>query len=357
MNGAVIAITPGGRKLALRIGETSTFTVYLPEALCQADGSAVPYASLRDTVSACFREREALVLIMACGIAVRMLAPLIRNKLSDPAVVVMDEAGQFAVSLLSGHWGGANDLAQTLAEMCGAVPVITTATDVNGLCAIDSFARDAGARPEPFALVKDYNSAMLRGEPVAVFADEAQLVHGAGLTFFPLSCFAETGANFQYRVLLTNHERVHGTRAGDLYLRPSNLFVGIGCRRGTAAKQILAAIHCVLERFNLAPAGVAGLASIDNKRDEAGLLQAADELGVPVSFYSAADITGLGMPYEISSFVQQTMGVGAVCEPTAVLAAGGGRLIVKKQKLEGITVAVAEADYPWWVLGRAARKR
>ncbi|MDW7684103.1 MAG: cobalt-precorrin 5A hydrolase [Bacillota bacterium] len=355
MNGAVIALTPGGRELALRVAATTGFAVYLPEKLQEAADSANSFLSLPDTLHAAFAEREALVLIMACGIAVRLLAPLLRSKQTDPAVVVMDEAGRFAVSLVSGHWGGANQLAARLGELTGAVPVITTATDVHGLLAIDVFAGEIGARPEPFARVKDFNAAMLRKETVAVFSD---ITHpeASGLCFYPLIRYKELAPDFAFRALLTNLAVYPGSSEEDLYLRPPNLYVGVGCRRGVAAERIITAIRTVLSRFNLAEGCLAGLASLEAKKDEPGLLLAAEKLNVPVCFYSREDILALQAPVQASAFVQEKMGVKAVCEPAAMLAAGSQRLLVPKQKMDGITVAVAEQKYPWSGLGPAGRK-
>ncbi|MCW3491480.1 cobalt-precorrin 5A hydrolase [Dethiobacter alkaliphilus] len=349
MNGAVIAVTPGGQKLARRVAKTTGFSIYLPEDLRSPGDGAISYTTLRQAVTDCFRQKEALVLIMACGIAVRILAPLIESKQTDPAVVVMDEAGSFAISLLSGHWGGANELAHSLGELLGATPVITTATDVNGLQAVDTLAREMGVQPEPFSLIKQFNAAMLKGEAVAVFSDYPGLrrISCAGLFFYPFSQFAQMAPQYKYRALLTNAAKVLGSHDGDLYLRPPNLCIGIGCRRGVPTERILQAIYDVLDKHNLARASIVRLCSIDAKKDELGLLGAAKQLGVPVDFYSKEEITALKVPYHVSSFVHQNMGVGAVCEPTAMLAAGNGRLLVTKQKMEGITVAVAEEEYPW----------
>ena len=359
MNGAVIAVTPGGKKLAQRVGEATGFTIYLPESLREPGDGAVTYDSLRQVITESFRHKKALVLIMACGIAVRLLAPLIQSKQTDPAVVVMDEAGSFAISLLSGHWGGANELAQSLGEMTGATPVITTATDVNGLQAVDTLARELGVGLEPFSLVKQFNAAMLKGESVAVFSDYPGLrrICAAGLIFYPFSQFAQMAPQFNYRALLTNAAKVAGSSDTDLYLRPPNLYVGVGCRRGVSAERILQAIGDVLARFNLAKGSIARLCSIEAKKDELGLLGAARELNVPIDFFSTEEIAALKAPYHVSSFVHQNMGVGAVCEPTAMLAAAGGRLLVPKQKMKGITVAVAEEEYPWSASDPVAKRR
>lgn len=359
MNTAVFALTPGGRQLALQLGALCGYTVMLPQELCEAGDGAQPFVLLKDAVAEAFSRREALVLVMACGIAVRLLAPLVQDKRRDPAVVVMDEAGRFAVSLLSGHWGGANRLAEQLAAAVGAQPVITTATDVHGLYAVDLLARELGVKPEPFARIKEFNAAMLRGETVAVFTGEPDILPGEypGLTFRDLSRLgAAAEAALPFRALLTSADRLEGDRENDIYLRPPSLYVGLGCRRGTPAAEIITAILDVLARYNLAAGSLAGLASIDRKADEPGLLAAAAQLQVPVQFFGTEEIEAVSSDCRQSEFVKQTMGVGAVCEPTAILAARGGRLIVEKQKMKGITVAVAEAAYPWWESAPAAKR-
>lgn len=356
MNGAVIALTAQGATLALEIGAKTGFTVYLPQEHCSGDSPAQPFHSLRETFLECFTMKTALVLIMAAGIAVRLLAPLIRSKQLDPAVVVMDERGQFAISLLSGHWGGANDLARQLGEAVGAVPVITTATDVNELQAVDVFAKEYGLMPEPFSGIKQLNAAMLRGETVAVFTEEdvEQWPQG-GLSFQPLSDFPQLSRIYPYRAIITHQAIFNHAEENDLYLRPPVLHVGVGCRRGIPAERILEAVDHVLGRYNLAPSSVASLASIDKKRDEPGLLAAAETLQVPLYFYSADEINSLTVPYQTSKFVQKNMGVGAVCEPVAMLAASSDQLLVPKQNLNGITVAVAKGKFPWSAWGRERR--
>ncbi|MBS4030756.1 MAG: cobalt-precorrin 5A hydrolase [Clostridiales bacterium] len=353
MNGAVIALTAQGGTLALEIGAKTGFTVYLPEGHCPPECPALCYRSLRETFMECFTTKRALVLVMATGIAVRLLAPLIRSKLSDPAVVVMDERGQYAVSLLSGHWGGANDLAWQLGEAIGAIPVITTATDVNELQAVDVFAREYGLMPEPFSGIKQLNAAMLRGETVVVFTEEdVEQSPKGNLLFQPLADFSKLSRIYFYRAIITHQTIFTDAGENDVYLRPPVLYVGVGCRRGISAERILEAVTGVLSGYNLAPSSVAGLASIDKKSDEPGLLKAAETLRVPLFFYSADEINSLTVPYQTSNFVQKNMGVGAVCEPVAMLAASSDQLLVPKQNLNGITVAVAKGRFPWSAWGR-----
>jgi cobalt-precorrin 5A hydrolase len=356
MSGAVLALTPRGRKLALLIGSRTGFKVYLPAKLLLPEDEAKPFDSLRAALAEAFATERQLVLVMAAGIAVRLLAPLLAGKRHDPAVVVLDEGGQHVISLLSGHFGGANRLARQLAEKIGAVPVITTATDTNGLLAVDVLAEQFKLLPEPFARVKEFNAAQLRGETVAVFAEgwPPFLDRETGISFQPAAGYESLQQNYNLRAVITDRDCRPGGQA-DLYLRPASLYIGLGCRRGVLVRQVVAAIKEVFARHNLACASLAALATIVNKRDERGLTEAAAILGVPLLLYSVRQIQELQVPYRQSEFVFRTMGVGGVCEPTAILAAGGGQLLVEKVKMSGVTVAVARAASPWWALAPAGK--
>jgi cobalt-precorrin 5A hydrolase len=345
-----MALTPRGRELALLIGSRTGFKVYLPAKLLLPGDEARPFDSLREALADAFAAERQLVLVMAAGIAVRLLAPLLAGKRQDPAVVVLDEGGRHVISLLSGHFGGANSLARQLAAAIGAVPVITTATDAAGLTAVDVLAEQFKLLPEPFARIKEYNYAQLQGETVAVFADSRppSPERYAGLCFRRSDDYAVLRRQFAWRAVITDLACWPGAES-DLHLRPVSLFVGVGCRRGAASAEVMDAINTVFLKSNLAPASLAALATIEARRDEPGLKQAAELLGKPLITFSVPQIRELKAPYRHSPFVYQTMGVGGVCEPAAILAAGG-RLLVEKQKLNGITVAVARAASPWWAL-------
>ncbi|MBT9173390.1 MAG: Cobalt-precorrin-5A hydrolase [Syntrophomonadaceae bacterium] len=355
MSGAVLALTPHGRKLALLIGSRTGFAVYLPAKLVMPGDSVRPFDSLRDCLEEAFARERQLVLVMAAGIAVRLLAPLLVGKQRDPAVVVLDEGGRHVISLLSGHFGGGNRLARQLASAIGAVPVITTATDTAGLTAVDVLAETFQLLPEPFVRIKEYNCAQLRGETVAVFADgwPPSLEREEGLCFRQRDDYLSLRQQFAWRAVITDLACWPGAE-GDLHLRPASLYVGLGCRRGIAAAEVLAAINTVFLKSNLAPASLAALATIEARRDEPGLKQAAKLLGKPLITFSVREIQALEVPYRHSPFVYQNMGVGGVCEPAAILAAGG-RLLVEKQKLNGVTVAAARAASPWWDLAQARK--
>jgi cobalt-precorrin 5A hydrolase len=261
-------------------------------------------------------------------------------------VVVLDEAGQFVISLLAGHLGGANRLAVELATACDGTPVITTATDVNGLTAWDEAARQAGLRVEPVAHIKNLNSLLLEGGRIALvdrrgrvapfFANTPGIeVHA---TFAAALQSGATGQVFVTHRLLPDLDR----RPNLLALRPPDLVVGIGCNRGTSADEIEAVVTGELGRAFLAFASIQRLASIEDKDDEAGLLEFAARHALPLDFYPASALNAVPAPSPASRHALDAVGARGVCEPAAILAAAGGPLLITKKKSGNVTIAVAE---------------
>ena len=347
MNLAVVAITEGGAELARRIGrEAESAEVWLPQRLRAADGYRYFSESLTTLLPRLFAEVDGLVCIMATGIVVRTLAPHLKGKAADPAVVVLDEAGRFAISLLSGHLGGANELAGELAELLGGTAVITTATDVNGLPAWDDVARRLGYGVEPLARVKTLNSLLLRGERIAL-VDRDGGVAAAFAALPQIERFGTFAAALQAQaagtVFVSNRNLPQLDRTpGLLVLRPRNLAVGLGCNRGTSAEEIEAAVREVLSEAFLAFASLAVVATITAKSDEAGLLAFAERHRLRVDFHPPAALNAVAVPSPPSAHALAAVGASGVCEPAALLSAGATGLLVRKKKLGNVTVAVAE---------------
>lgn len=347
MNLAIIAITPGGASLARRLAaEAEGAELWLPEKLRADDATCYFSGPLSATLPELFGRVDGLVCIMATGIVVRLLAPHLRGKQHDPAVVVTDEAGQFAISLLSGHLGGANELAQEVAEIIGAQAVITTATDVNDLPAWDDVARRLDMAVEPVGRIKLLNGLLLSGGAISLFDPDgrvatefADLPEVARENNFAAALMSQSaGVVF----VTPRHLPQLEVQEKLLVLRPRCFAVGVGCNRGTGAEEIEAVIRAEMEKAFLAPASIACLASIDAKQDEGGLLDAAARLGVPLKFFPKEQLNAVAAPSEPSAHALQAVGAKGVCEPAAMLAAGGGRLLVKKKKNGNVTVAVAE---------------
>ncbi len=279
-----------------------------------------------------FADSDALVFIGATGIAVRAIAPHVRDKFSDPAVVSVDEAGRFAVPMLSGHVGGANDLAREVAAAIGAHAVVSTATDVNGLFAVDEWARKQGLALVERQIAKEVSACLLDGGTVGFASDIA--VEGA------LPSGVEEGPHeLGIKVGLDTADCPF---AHTLHLVPHAVTIGVGCKRGTDAAALEAFVRGALANAHVSPAAVACVASIDVKRDEEAVLALARALGCEPVFYSAEQLAAVEGIFASSDFVRAAVGVDNVCERAAV--AGGARLIGGKEAHEGMTVAFGQDE-------------
>jgi cobalt-precorrin 5A hydrolase len=279
---------------------------------------------------------QALVCVMATGIVVRTIAPLLRDKYRDPAVVVCDEAGRFAVSLLSGHLGGANELAHRVAAATGGQAVLTTASDVLGRTALDLWCRDWGLTPaSKEALTHAMGKLVDRGN-LTLWSRYSMPVLPADL--MPVA--ERTAAD------LIVDSRVDACERAAL-LHPKTLVVGIGCNRGTPAMAISRAVEATCRQYRLAPQAIAQLASIDLKQDEAGLLEYARQHSLAITFFNKDQLNAVE-GIVASEAVQRATGAKGVAEPAALLCAGpGSTLLVPKMKWTDVTTAVAEIAEPF----------
>lgn len=295
------------------------------------EGGLSPWAEAR------FGDSDGLVFVGACGIAVRAIAPWVRDKKTDPAVLVIDEAARFVIPVLSGHLGGANELAFMISERLGIQPVITTATDVNGRFAVDAFAKDKGLVIDDMRLAKEVSAAVLSGEPVGLFSD---FPVGAAL---PEGLYKDRICSRNLRISVRKARREEDRTV--LRLIPRCVALGVGCRRGTPKETLLSVIRNALEESQLDFRAVCALASIDLKSGEPGLCELSGELGIPFLTYTREELLAVPGTYTDSEFVKKTTGVGNVCERAAMAAclevSKGTRLLASKYAADGVTVAAA----------------
>lgn len=348
MNVAIVTLTEAGLETGLRLAKClgDEVTVYTRQAV--PDGIEVNPVEgrLRDFLGILWSRHEGLILIMAVGIAVRCLANYLESKHRDPAVVVLDDQGRFAVSLLSGHLGGANELAWRTAGVLGGEAVITTASDLRGLPALDLLARELGLKPSPPARLAAVSAALVNGKRVGLWAEEPWLSRCRELAL-ELPCFdleSFNGPSGWDAGVLVTALRLTDPGPRWLFFRPAQIVAGIGCRRDTEEGRILAALGRALREAGYSRLSLAALASMDIKAGEPGLLAAARRLGCGLKTYSAVDLASVletRPDLTFSSTVQAKVGVGGVCEPAALLAAEGGELILPKQCYEGVTIALA----------------
>jgi len=313
----VVTVTAAGRALADRMARA------WPDEVCRHEGP------VRDQLSEAWVDSDVVVCVLATGATVRLVAPLLVDKHTDPGVVCVDEAGRFAVALTGGHDGGANAAATRIAALIGAQPVVTTATDAAGLPALDALGTDLGFRLDDPAGVAAVGRAVLDGAGIEVVAD-------AVWPLPPLPGGAET------TVRLAVSDRLDAT--GDLVYRPPSLVVGVGSSRGATVEAVTAAVDAALAVGGLSPASVRALATVDVKRDEPGILALAAERGWPLLTYPAADLATEDVPNP-SPVVRDAVGTPSVAEAAALRAArDAGRaavLVVPKRVTPTVTAAVA----------------
>ncbi|QKZ22479.1 precorrin-3B C(17)-methyltransferase [Streptomyces chartreusis] len=265
-----------------------------------------------DAVRRAFAECEQLVCFLATGAVVRLIAPLLGDKTADPGVVCVDEGGRFAVSLVGGHGGGANELAREVGDLLGAEPVVTTATDAVGVPGLDTLGLPVEGD------VAGVSRALLDGEPVALRAEVA----------WPLPPL-RAGAEGSYTIRVTDRLVEPGER--EVVLRPPSLVVGVGASRGAPADEVLGLVESALRDAGLSPASLAELATVDAKADEPGIVEAAERLGVPLVTRSADELAVVEVPNP-SDAPLAAVGTPSVAEAAALV--GGGELLVPKRKSE-----------------------
>ncbi|MFZ7102594.1 MAG: cobalt-precorrin 5A hydrolase [Peptococcaceae bacterium] len=339
---AVIALTTKGLKLGDELYQKSKGQVdRLTIKKTSAGGWDSEQVSLSELVQNSFHKYAGLILIMAAGIAVRIIGPLSTSKITDPAVVVMDEGGNFAVSLLSGHLGGANQLASEIAALIGCQAVITTGTDVNHLTAVDTLAQSWNMNIEPVENIKIFNKALLEGKHYHFWTDY-EYDSPANMLFKKIT---EYDYNHDLNVFVTHKIlSISAEKENVLFLRPKDLALGIGCKKGLPFTKLWPAFLDFFQKNRLSTGSVAKIATICIKGQEESIRKLADAFHIQVNLYSREQLDNCFQKYKnltTSEFVHSIVGVPGVCEPAALLAGGNDELLVKKTVYEGVTFAVA----------------
>ncbi|MDG4810305.1 precorrin-3B C(17)-methyltransferase [Micromonospora sp. WMMD1120] len=317
----LVAATAAGRRHA------DTVASAWPHArLVEADTAA-------DALRAAWARCDAVIAFLATGAVVRVLAPLLDDKRTDPAVVVVDEAARHAVALLGGHAGGGNDLAERVGALLDARPVITTATDAVGLPGLDTLGWPVRGA------VAAVSRAILDGEPVELVADADWPLPALPPNVRPAT---PAGSGGGYRLLVT--DRVVPLDGRTAVLRPPSLVAGVGASRGVPAEEVAGLLHRVLAEAGLDPASLRCLASADIKADEEGIRDTADALGVPLVTWPATRLAAVDVPHP-SEVVRAAVGTPSVAEAAALLGpdgrSGDATLLVGKTATAMATVAVA----------------
>lgn len=342
MSTAYFYLTKEGEQLARKLAASHPGDLYDKE-------------NFKTKLQEAFHSYDYLVCIMATGIVVRILAPLLVHKTSDPGVVVLDQRGNYAISLLSGHLGGANDLAREMAALSGGEAVITTATDVAGELSFDTFAKKHHMAIENIGQLKHISGALLDGKKIRIITDKSYPeLHQAfapnsnnKAEWISVEAAKHPLSSLPTVVIDEGFTLPDAYPAPVLYLRPRTICAGIGCKRDMDAASIEEALLTTLKKEGLHPLSLKCISTIPLKASEPGILTTAARQGVPVQVISteeieALDIDSLGI--QTSSFVAKQTGVLSVSTASAYLASGKGRILRDKVKFKGITVALCQSE-------------
>ena len=333
---SMIAFSTNGCRTALRIRDSMPdhdFTLVCKTTsdtlgIDQVEGKTI------DWVGKVFPETDALIFIGAIGIAVRYISPYIKRKDVDPAVVCLDEHGEFTIPILSGHIGGGNRLANDIAKAIGSKVIITTATDINGKLSIDTFATEKGLRIGNLLIAKDVSARILDGGFIG-FKSCIPLTTplAEGLTY---ADNGELGICISY----DSNERPFDRT---LNLTPMDITIGVGCKRGTDPDKLYTFLLDTLEFSDIDPKRVLAIRSIDIKSDEPAMAYISKKFNAPIHFHTSRELMSLEGEFSTSAFVRSVTDVDCVCERSAAMS--GDPLILRKRSHDGMTVALSKKEF------------
>ena len=341
----IVYFTTRGRKVAERVKDTM-----MSDGYCVCIRDKEKDKSLSKWTETAFLEYEMVVFVSATGIAVRTIAPFLKSKITDPGVVCIDDNGKFIIPLVSGHIGGANHMAEKLAEKLNGIPVVTTATDINGRIAIDSWAKDNNLIIEDMNLAKECAMRLLEGKPVAMVSMLPVKVNAKGIELIfspkinPMGDLTEFGDKLNYKKYdfgINISWRTDNYFRHELKLVPKGLILGIGCRKGTKKETIEKVSKEILMEKGICFSSISTVASIDLKKDEEGLLEFSRDEGLKFVTFTAKELAMAQGEFPRSEFVSKVTGVDNVCQRAAVIAGPDGEVLIEKTAREGVTISVA----------------
>ena len=362
---AIIAVSRPGAALARRLASSlSNATLYLERRSAgyvsgEDNGTQIYDFPLRPVIQGVFARHRELVVFLPVGAAVRLLAPVLGSKTQDPAVVCVDDAGRYAVSVLSGHVGGADALAHRVADAIGAQAIVTTASDALTVTPIDLVGRNAGWRVEATSTdLTRAAAAVVNGDLAALWIDPATRASWPDDTTLsenirPVTCLSDL-QDRRYAAALIVSDRLFALQTGRplVTYRPPTLVVGIGCRRGVSEDHLRELLMHTLEEHGLAAMSLTKIATADIKADEPGIIALAGSLSLPIETYDGARLNAVadaaatgrsasGLHRPTASAAHDLLGVFGVAEPAAMLASGAEGVIVPRAKSDRATIAIA----------------
>lgn len=336
---AILSITQNGKKLGLKIKKEilNAHLYYVKKDAIEKESNVIYInKKLKEFVPDIFNEYDYIIFIMACGIVVRAIAPLLENKFLDPAILVCDEKGKNVISLLSGHIGGANEMTLYISSLIDSNPVITTATDINNKSSLDMIAKSLNAHIYDFRnKVLKINSKLVNNEQVNLFMDGDYNIDTRGFNI----CNKNEINNLEDVVVISNKKNLNIENDSIIKVVPKDIVIGIGCKRNTDKEHMINSLSDFLHEHNIDINSIKEIGSIDIKKDEEALINLSKYLNIPFKTFTVKEISKFDDLYEKSDWVKQNVGVYSVAEPVTHLLSDGN-LIIKKHKYNGITFSV-----------------
>ena len=331
---AIISVSDKGQKLASKIKDK----IDHDSTVIKCD---LYHKNVKNYFPVLFYEYDAIIAIMASGILIRSIAPLVESKLTDPAVLNIDDNGNFVISVLSGHLGGANELTNKISGLIDATPVITTSTDVNNKLGIDVLARDLYLSIDNTKEILYFNKAILEGQKISITVNPNE--NFDYLFEYLKNNTLEINVSIHYSPSLGSGEILVSLNEHEIMLKEKKIVVGIGCRRNKEYEYILNGFEKSLNDLNMLHSRVNLITSAEIKKEEKGILELSKKLDIPVKFVEM-DKLKLFESNDVSKsdFVYSKFGIYGVCEPSALIMAGfNSKLIYKKTSYDGVTIAIA----------------
>ncbi len=351
MKTATIAITKHGAAIARKLGgDRFIKNKFRPEG--EADQQDLIYfdAPIKSLTAEIWPRYKALVYVVSLGAVVRTIAPFLKDKHEDPAIIVVDDKAQFVISVLSGHVGGANQLTQEISDRLSATAIITTASDVGQTISVDILGRELGWTTEGEAFITAVSAAVVNEEAVAFVQETGELQWWNRQSPLPknivvttLDALEKDAGHFSALLFVTDRVIDMTPIEKSVLYRPKSLVLGIGSDRGTSLEQIESFVFSQLTVAHLSFKSVRNVATAEAKRDEPGLNAFCEKHGLALVCYASETLKTVQAPNP-SAMVLKHLGTPGVSEPAAMLSSEG-TLIVPKQKTQGVTLAVARIDF------------
>ena len=344
---AIIAITKNGIKMAKGLKEKfPTWEIFAPEKFSDDDKKINWYNnSTTIKIKELFESNDGLICLFSLGAVVRLISPHLKDKKTDPAVIVIDDQAQFVISTLSGHLGGANQLTNDIAEQLGAIPVITTAADVNKTIAVDLVGKDLGWKIDDDSNVTKISAFMVNAEKIGVYQNCGVKNWWKNKLPENVSTYSnidELKKSQSKGYLIISDELINDNEILEnaVVYRPPSLVIGIGLHWDTTKDKIIEGLDASLQKFNLSKKSIARFVSIKKEKDVVGLKKVAEEMNIPLEFFDRSDLATIETPNP-SKMVEGYEGTASVSEAAAIKSSGGN-LIVEKQKFPpDLTIAIA----------------